>query len=193
MNTESRPSEGSFMQRWILANFFGWFLGFVLVVVLSILWDVFGGGAQFMIGVGMGAGVGLGQAFAARRWLDRPKLWAGASVLGMGGLFVVADTLHALGLSFPYSLPLYVAVGGLLAGVLQLPLLRPHADRRYWWVAASCIGWSVPAGLLMLNDSQLVPEVWGMTAFLATLGLGGILLGAVTGATLVRIRRREDS
>jgi len=174
----------------MLATFLGWLLGFVLVIVLAIAWDVIGGGAQFMIGIGMGAGVGLAQGRVARGWLQAPRQWVGASVIGMGGPFVLGDLLSATGVDFPYSLPIYVATGGLLAGFLQRRLLRPHSDRANGWVPASVVGWTLPVSLVVLNDLDVIPGALGTILFLVAALFGGAVLGAVTGTILIWMLRR---
>ena len=70
MSTEAMSSEPTAFHRWVRATTLGWLLGFVLVVVLSIAWDQIGGGAQFIVGVGMGAGVGIMQARVVGEWVN---------------------------------------------------------------------------------------------------------------------------
>ncbi|MCJ7714533.1 hypothetical protein MUO66_08780, partial [Candidatus Bathyarchaeota archaeon] len=62
MEKETLLLDNRFMLRWVGANIIGWLIGFVLVIVLAQAWELIGGGAQFMVGVGMGAGVGVLQS-----------------------------------------------------------------------------------------------------------------------------------
>lgn len=125
MGNEPKEVERHYFARWVRHTFFGWLLGFVMVIVLAIAWDVVGGGAQFMVGVGMGAGVGYAQWRLARHWFDADRRWVWASVIGMGTPFVLGDIVAAVGVQVPYSLALYVVMGGLLVGLMQRRLLSP--------------------------------------------------------------------
>ena len=55
MTSGADPSSHTRLFRWVRATVLGWLLGFVLVLVLALAWDMIGGGAQFMVGVGMGS------------------------------------------------------------------------------------------------------------------------------------------
>jgi len=92
--------------RWVKVSTAGWLLGLVIVIALSLLWEVFGGSAQFMVGIGIGAGVGFAQGRVLSGWIGSYRPWMLASTLGMGAPFVAGDGLQAAGVSFPYSLPL---------------------------------------------------------------------------------------
>lgn len=75
MNSESTQSNRRLFTRWVRATFLGWLLGFVVVIVLALAWDMIGGGAQFMVGVGIGAGVGYMQSRVVGEWADSPRRW----------------------------------------------------------------------------------------------------------------------
>jgi hypothetical protein len=182
-----KSPDRRFIGRWLWACFLGWFLGFVLVVVLAVVADIAGGGAQFMIGVGMGAGVGLAQARSLRPWLAAPRNWWIASTSGLGLPFVVHDLLGLAGLATPYSLPAYAVAGALLVGLLQWRLLRPLSRRAGWWIPACVVGWSLPVGAVALGDPGLLPEPWRTILSLVGMLLGGLLLGTVSGPSLATI------
>ena len=82
MSTEMRQPERSPFARWVRATTVGWLIGFVLVVVLAMVWDMIGGRAQFMVGVGMGAGVGYMQARVVGAWVDPTRRWLWTSIIG---------------------------------------------------------------------------------------------------------------
>jgi len=60
MSPEIKEADGPLFTRWVRATAVGWLLGFGLVIVLALAWDMVGGGAQFMVGVRSGNLVGAG-------------------------------------------------------------------------------------------------------------------------------------
>lgn len=68
---------------------------------------------------------------------------------------------------------LIFAFAGLIVGILQFRLLRPHYQKSFYWIISSALGW----GLLILSSYL------GLFAFL----LGAILYGLLTGLVLYRI------
>lgn len=186
MSSQTFGSDRFDVRGWVKATTFGWWLGFAMVVLLAVtLESVFAvEGAQSMIGVGMGAGVGFMQGRFLDRSLGSRHRWLLASTVGMGTPFVVGDIAGAIGVGIPYSLALYAAIGGLLAGLLQWRLLHHRVDRPALWVPVSVVGWMLPVTLLALNDNQILTGAAGVIAMLTGMFLGGIILGYVTGTFL---------
>jgi len=182
----------SLSQSWIRATTLGWLIGLVMVVVLAMVWDMIGGGAQFMVGVGMGAGVGYMQARVARAWTGQIQPWLWTSIIGMGVPFVFWDIGSLTGMKALFSLPVCVLAGGLLTGLLQQRLLRPRFERTTWWIPACVAGWGLPAGLIQFADSGLLPPISGLLSTIVIL-FGGLLLGAVTAKTLQWMSPSERS
>lgn len=184
--TEDSGTAPAIFSRWVRATFLGWLIGFVLVIVGALAWDLIGLQAQFMVGVGMGAGVGYMQGRVAREWLGAGGQWLGtskpwlwSSIIGMGLPFVLWDLLAWT--AIPFSLGLCVALGGLLTGLLQARLLRPRSGAAGWWPLASLAGWTLGTGA-------------GVDALiLGVILLGGLVLGIVTGGTLVRMHRSNSA
>ncbi len=184
MRTEPGQEKRSLFSRWVRATTIGWLLGFVLIIILALAWDMIGGGAQFMVGVGMGAGVGYVQSRLVGKWIDKPRRWLWASVLGMGAPFLLWDLSSVVGATSLFSLPLNVLVGGLFVGILQWRLLHAHSDRAIWWVPACLVGWGLPAAAIALGDGNVFPGPWGQLLSLGAMLFGGVVLGAVTGKAL---------
>lgn len=178
------PDQQTLYAHWVRNTTIGWLLGFVLVVVLAVAWDMIGGGAQFVVGVGMGTGVGYLQARVVREWGGSTVRWSGTSIVGMGLPFLLWDLGAWVGLEGFFSLPLCVGIGSLLAGVLQRRLLRHHFYRAWSWIPACLVGWGLPAGVIALSDSGLLPGAASLVSVVVML-LGGVVLGAVTGKTLL--------
>lgn len=191
MTAETSRPKRSLFQTWIRATTVGWLIGFVLVIVLAMFWDMFGGGAQFMVGIGMGAGVGYMQARVVKIWTGGIQPWLWTSVIGMGVPFAFWDIATVTGMEVHLSLPAYVLLGGLLAGILQQRLLRPKFQRTFWWIPACVLGWGLPAGIIALANSGLSP-VFKISSTIVMF-FGGLLLGAVTGKTLQWMSPGEPS
>ncbi len=186
MNRTGEAIGAGLFSHWLRASALGWLLGIGLVLGLALLWDLFGGEAQFMVGLGMGTGVGYLQARVLRNWIRSWGRWWVATVIGMGAPFVLHDFLRLSSVQIPASLPLLVVAGGLLTGLIQQNLLWPLSCRANWWWVASQVGWALPAGMIALGDSGLLGP-WGAFMSLTAIFFGGGILGAVTGRVMVWI------
>jgi hypothetical protein len=184
MTNESRDPREQFTARWVRACATGWIGGLALVLLLAVLWDLVGGVAQFMVGVGMGAGVGWSQSRMLRHWLIKPGSWVLASTVGMGAPFVLSDIVALLGGSI-YALSWCAVVGGAIAGVWQARLLRDNVSHTGRWWLWSMLGWAVPVLIISVGDYSDSPAVGVLS--LACMFLGGIILGAVTGPAINRM------
>jgi hypothetical protein len=196
--SESNPDHRKIFAEWVRVTWVGWVIGIPFIIALALVGEAFGiGGVQALVGAGMGAGIGLMQARAIRGLLDKSAPWFWSCVVGLGAPFLAWDIAKAAGWEFPYSLYLSVTLGGLLAGVWQAFLLRPRFRNTGWWVAASVLGWSLAAGTAALSDtlmrSRSIRGLWGALAYLAIVAGGGLILGLVTGAGLVRLLRHKPA
>lgn len=126
------------------------------------------------------------------RVLQIGNAWGWASVVGMAVPFVASDILRAIwpGLPYMYSLWVSAACGGLLVGLLQRPMLRPHAISIKWWVPASMAGWMLAAATPLLYGTRAGVGVAAALINVIAIPVGGVILGIVTGGTLVRLLRR---
>lgn len=179
-------------KQWVWRTSLGWFVGFVLVLALSVPGEATAlPDTQAMVGVGMGLGVGLVQAPVAKRWFGANFLWVLASVLGLTEPFVVGELLGLVFDQLPSWLLILLAVltGGLLIGLLQMKSLA-KSPRAKWWPVFSALGWGLAAGVVGLADlaSSIGMSAigdWGALAVLIVLLAGGPVLGLVTGRALV--------
>jgi hypothetical protein len=186
------------LHLWVRATWAGWLLGIPLIIALALLGEAVGiGGAQVLVGVGMGTGIGLTQGRFIRNVLHKSVSWIWSCVVGFSAPFLVTDVSNAIGLGLPYSLPVSVAIGGLIAGGWQSFLLRQWLRRSGVWVVASGLGWTLAAGTAAVADflsrSRSLRGLWGAAAFLGIVAVGGLVLGLVTGICLVWIVRQEPS
>jgi hypothetical protein len=107
----------------------------------------------------------------------------------MGAPFVVFDVAGLLRSPIEYSLPISVALGGVLVGVWQWRLLRGSGPRAALWIPASAFGWSI-AGATALNNMFLprIPGLVGALVYVGVVLVGGVVLGVVGGVTLMATR-----
>lgn len=182
--------------QWVRATWVGWILGIPLIIVLALIGEAVGiGGAQVLVGVGMGTGIGLMQGRAIRGVLQRAAPWFWSCAVGLGVPFLAVDIAKAAGWDFTYSLHVSVALGGIIVGVWQAFLLRPRLRHTGWWVVGSVVGWILASGMVVVADtlsrSHSLRGILGAVAYLGIITGGGLVLGLVTGISLVRLLRHE--
>lgn len=167
-----------FWIRWVVATIIGWLVGTFAAIILSYLVVnlVYPKETNLIVGLCVGAAVGLSQKIAVRRWITLAYSWVWGAMVGIGIPFVVIVLLDELrpGAGEGWW-PLLLIAGGALSGLLQVPALRPHTSRVYWWVLASTVSWSL---------AWFISRVAGITGFLA----GGAVLGAVSCGLLLWLR-----
>lgn len=189
-------SDRKLFIQWVRATWMGWLLGIPLIIVLALAGEAVGiGGVQVIVGLGMGTGIGWMQGRVMRSILDKSRPWVLACAVGLAIPFLLTDISKAAGLDLPYFLPFAVAIGGLTVGVWQALLLRSRFRGTGLWVAASVLGWMLAGGTSaaadVLSRSQSLRGIWGALAFLGIVAVGGLILGLVTGAALVRLVRHQ--
>jgi len=172
------------LSSWIRLTWGGWVLGVPVIAALALAGEVVGiGGSQVLVGAGMGLAVGAMQGIAVRR-------------IGVRAApFLAADLQRLGGIEHRYSLPLAVALGGLVAGAAQSVLLRPRFHSVVPWVVGSFLGWSLAGVAAGSADSLMrahaIRGIWGALGYLGLVALGGLVLGVVTGMTLAWMLKRE--
>lgn len=187
-----------FFLLWIRATWAGWLLGIPLIIVLALLAEAVGiGGSQTMVGAGMGTGTGLMQSRVIRGVVHKSAPWFWSSVVGLASPFLVADISKVAGWGLVYSLPVSVALGGIIAGGWQALILQPRLRQTWLWVVASALGWTLAAGAAGAADnlvrSHSVRGIWGAVLYLGIVVGGGLVLGLVTGICLAWMLRNEPA
>jgi hypothetical protein len=169
-------------------------LGVPVIAALALLGEAMHiGGSQFLVGAGMGLALGVMQARALRGVVDKPFAWIASCTVGLAAPFVVADISRAAHWDLPYSLPVFIALGGFIVGAWQASILKTRLSGTASWVVASAVGWTLAGAAALMSDTPQLRAIRGLAGALAYLGViavGGLILGLVTGAALAWMLKR---
>jgi hypothetical protein len=125
---------------WIRTTWFGWLLGIPIIIVFALIGEaVHIGGAQVVVGAGMGTGIGLMQGRIIRRILHKSAPWIWSCIVGLGAPFLLTDISKLVGWNLPYSLPVAIAIAGLIIGSWQALILRSPAPQDWMVDSGQCV------------------------------------------------------
>jgi hypothetical protein len=163
---------------------------------------------RLMAALAIGGAVGLAQRPVLQGFLEprRSRTWSPAesatwifgSMGGMAAVFGVGWILVQMtaiedggpGLLSALFLALALAIGGGIAGVIQVRVLRRYLLDAQVWIAASATGWA-GSGLGLVLIPVLEERMYDLFVILLAPAVGGAVLGLTTGYVLVRLRRRQ--
>ena len=182
------------LKKWVLFNFFGWFLGVTLIMAISPALEFFGiKHQQFAVGTGMGLGIGLVQWFLLRTSIPLKFSWVWVSVFGMTLPFVVLEQIGGLtGIQILFSA---VSIGAVIIGYVHYALLKNHVSKAILWLPASAIGWMAALIAVKALDFTYVLSASNLVLFFVNLGLilsGGLLLGLSSGIALKTMLKKAS-
>jgi hypothetical protein len=157
------------------------------------------------IGAGIGGGIGLVQWKLFKRKLSVSMKWIFISAIAFALCELVAGlTLWAIGSSRDLDLDsqglfiyfLIYTVGGALAGLMQINLLKKKVLNPFVWFIASSTGWGI-AFLFMLISNIVYLQFPGKESLtigyvLIFLLIAGMLFGVITGLGMKRMVDQED-
>ena len=184
-------------KKWILYSFSGWVLGFCLVLLFSVLFDVLGiSGFQFVLGLGMGTGIATTQYVLLRKHFNLGWEWLLAMSACMTLPFLVMDIINRLpGVSFPASrfMLLCTALGGALSGYYFRRILKAKGKTTHWTLAAGYfLGWTFSGMAIRVIDYiQPNPDSPMITFTINVLLIlsGGLIIGVLTGMPLRNLEK----
>jgi hypothetical protein len=187
-----RRNAFSLWLAWTLATAFGMLLGYLPFTL--IIQDVELGIARVIIPILAGALIGLAQWIVLRGYVTRSYDWilnlAGGWVLGYTiGLFVV-DLLSGVQISTLVGYILF----GIIVAVFQWPVLRREIPQIWPWILANVTGWTLGAFISQVLVGSL-DQVSGASLIantLATVGITGLVAGAITALALIWIVRKPE-
>ncbi len=193
-------------------------LGFVFVAVAGWIIGVHEDSDSIIFKLGLDnaaafvcivAVVSLMQWLALRRVVRRAGFWVPATIIG----FTISSSIHSVVCyvwGYPDNLDHFLSTavwamafvaGGILAGVLQHRILRRQVCHSAWWVPASAVGWGLSVIGLEIGSGIGRGKILStmpfaqrlLTAFgnlIDVVGLASVLLGIVTGGTLIWLLRQ---
>ena len=188
MDPENIQFEKKFLLKWVVATGIAWPVGMIASIIVAYIVNiVYPKETNLVVGLCVGAVVGYSQWLVLKKQYKKCSFWGMACAIGMGLPFIVVVILDEIGIEVPdlsggefLSRIVIGMIGGLLSGLLQLRVLRPHCAKVGWWVPVSTAGW----GLCWLASS-----IGGLLGALIGLFIGGIILGLVTGFGLLWIHK----
>lgn len=176
MSSESRHIKKGrhikiiFLGKWVLVTTIVWPVGVVVSFIVPHMAEIIFGKTNFLVGLSFGAVVGYAQWFVLKTQIPRSSWWGLSCTIGMGIPFMVLNI----------DLRVLVILGGLLTGLLQIRVLIPYSTKSNWWILATPIASPIGWGLCWLSVAGSDVSLWG-------LGLGGVILGVITGSAILCI------
>jgi hypothetical protein len=184
MSTENNQLGNKFIRNWVLANGIGWLVGFIIAFPLSygVVNIFYPKETNLILGLCIGAAVGYAQWLVLKRKFKISSSWGHICTICLGIPFIAEFILNELGYEIDYFRGNYEYLGGLVfgiavglvMGVLQMRLLKPYFKNAPRWIVASSVGWGICWFAVRLE----------LPFFLGIL-LGGVLLGLITGYSII--------
>ena len=167
-------------------------IGYLPLAFLVVSLDL--GVARVIVPIISGIFLGLAQWLVLRPYISKSYDWVLNHAVG----WVVGFTLGLFVVQLLSKTPLGMFVGFILFGVIvavfQYPVLRREIPHLSTWILANVIGWTLGAYLSQLAAGvffqNAVPTTFA--SVLVTVGITGLVAGAITGLALIRIVRQPD-
>ncbi|MBL7837224.1 MAG: hypothetical protein JNM67_06895 [Bacteroidetes bacterium] len=150
--------KGVQLMSWVNALTIGWFFGFVLLLVLSQVFELIGiKSEQFILGLAMGFGVSFAE-WQALKTKGVSFRWILLCSLGLALPFLVQSLI---GFEFPPSyeyavLPIMIGLGSMIVGLTQYTLIRSMNIKIGSSVQFTMMAWLLP--VCMINGASLIPN-----------------------------------
>lgn len=194
MKTERKPVDHFPVKLWIKANFIGWLLGIILVLILSSTMDAIGiEDLQFFVAIAMGLAIGTVQYRVLKRVWAVSKRWIWHTSIALTIPFVLVDVLRYLDVLNlgDFFIPISVGLASILMGYAQSRLLKIHGIYAKGWIAGSFLSWVLAAASVYIVQftNQLEFHVSILFVLNCILLLsGGLILGAISAIFLKRLK-----
>jgi hypothetical protein len=190
--TKVKRNEIGLWLSWTFATAFGMLIGYLPFAFLIDSLDL--GVARVIVPIISGIFLGLAQWLVLRPYISKSYDWILNHAVG----WVVGYTLGLYVVQLLSKTPLGMFVGfisfGVIVALFQYPTLRREIPHLATWILANVIGWTLGAYLSLLAAGVFfqnkLPTTF--TSVLVTVGITGLVAGAITGLALIWIVRQPD-
>ena len=187
-----KRNETGLWLAWTFATALGMIIGYLPLALLVGSLDL--GVALVIVPIISGTLLGLAQWLVLRPYITKSYDW----ILNQAVGWVVGFTLGLFVVQLLSKTPLGMLVGfmafGLIVALFQYPILRREIPHLVSWIVANVIGWTLGAFLSQLVASAFfqnsLPTTF--TSVLISVGITGLVAGAITALAFIRIVRQPD-
>jgi hypothetical protein len=187
-----KRNEFGIWLAWTLATALGMLIGYLPLAFLVGSLDL--GVARVIVPIITGILLGLAQWLVLRPYITASVDWvlnhAAGWVVGYTlGLFVV----QLLAKTLLGTLLGYIAFGVIIS-LFQYPVLRREIPHLATWIIANVAGWTLGAYLSQLAAGAFFQSAAPntLTSVLVSVGITGLVAGAITALALIWIARQPD-
>ena len=187
-----KRNEFSLWLSWTLATALGMLIGYLPLAFLVGSLDL--GIARVIVPIVTGVLLGTAQWLVLRPYVSNSSDWILNHAVG----WVVGFTLGLYVVQLLSKTPLGMLVGfmafGVIVALFQYPVLRREIPHLSTWIIANVIGWTLGAYLSQLATGVFFQNAapTTFTSVLVTVGITGLVAGAITGLALIWIVRQPD-
>lgn len=177
---------------WTLATAIGMILGYLPSALLVSDLDL--GLARIIVPILAGLLIGIAQWLVLRQYVNTSHDWilnhAGGWVAGYALGFFIAQLFSKV----PYGGLIGFLLFGVIVAVFQWPVLRREIPHVWAWILANVVGWTAGAWISGLVAAALVKstELTLVTSTIVTVGITGLIAGAITALALIWIVRKPE-
>jgi hypothetical protein len=187
-----KRNEFGLWLSWTLATALGMLAGYLSVAPFVSSLDL--GIARVIVPIVSGIFLGLAQWLVLRPYISKSYDWILNHAVG----WVVGYSLGLFVVQLLSKTPLGMLIGfisfGVIVALFQYPALRREIPHLATWILANVIGWTLGAYLSLLAAGVFfqnqVPTTF--TSVLVSVGITGLVAGAITGLALIWIVRQPD-
>jgi hypothetical protein len=190
--TKLKRNEFALWLAWTLATALGMLVGYLPLAFLVGSLDL--GIARVIVPIITGILLGLAQWLVLRPYVTGSVDW----VLNLAGGWVVGYTLGLFIVQLLAKTPLGMLVGyvvfGVIVSLFQYPVLRREIPHLATWIIANVAGWTLGAYLSQWAAGAFFQNTLPTTfaSVLVSVGITGLVAGAITAVALILIVRQPD-
>ena len=187
-----KRNEFGLWLAWTLATTLGMLIGYLPLALVVGSLDL--GVARVIVPIISGILLGLAQWLVLRPYISKSHYWILNHAVG----WVVGFTLGLFVVQLLSKTPLGMLLGfisfGLIVALFQYPVLRREIPHLITWIIANVTGWTLGAYLSLLAGGVFFQKAMPttFTSVLVTVGITGLVAGAITALALIWIVRQPD-